>query len=330
MSRLPITFASCKYDRMEPLRTGEVVVEGVDLNMMVFPAGREIFDRMGGGQEFDVAEFSASEFISLLDRGDSPLVALPVFPSRVFRHGYLFVNTAAGIRTPKDLEGRRVGVPLYTQTAAIWAKGLLADQYGVDLDKIRWVQGAVEQAGSHGNPHASPLLRPVALEQNTTGKSLSQLLAEGGIDAYLGSRKPEGVGSDGRIARLFPDYRLQERRYWETRRIFPIMHLVAMRRDVYERHPWLATSLYKAFHAAKQVALERLRYAGSLFTMQPWLQAEMEEIDDLFGGDPFPYGVEANRPTLQALVRHLADQGLIRAPMPVDELFVPIRGMDAH
>lgn len=330
MSRLPITFASCRYDRMEALRNGDVQVEGVDLNMMVFPAGREIFDRMGGGQEFDVAEFSASEFVSNYDRGGSPLVALPVFPSRVFRHGYLFVNTSSGIRTPKDLQGRRVGVPLYTQTAAIWARGLLADEYGVDLDSIHWVQGSVEQSGAHGVPNAPPLLRPVRIEQNSTGKSLSQMLADGEIDAYLGSRKPDGVGSDARIGRLFTDYREHERRFWQTRRIFPIMHLIAMRRVLHERHPWLATSLYKAFVASKRAALKRLRYAGSLYTMLPWLTDEIEEVERVFGGDAFPYGVEPNRPTLEALVRHLADQGLIRAPIPVDQLFVPIRGVDHY
>ena len=158
MSRLQLTFACCRYDRMEAIREGTVTVEGVDLTCLTLKSGRDVFDRMGGGQEFDVAEMSASEFVSRAGTGDSPFVAIPVFPSRVFRHGYIFVNTRSGIRTPKDLEGRRVGVPLYSQTAALWVRGHLAHQFGVNLDTIRWVQGAVEVGGTHGKPHAPPLL----------------------------------------------------------------------------------------------------------------------------------------------------------------------------
>src|SRR5580704_9356448 len=162
---LKLTYASCRYDRIEPLRAGEVQVEGIDLNVMVFPSGRQIFDRMIGGQEFDASELSASEFIAHAGRGNSPFVAIPVFPSRVFRHGYIFVNARTGIRTPKDLEGRRVGLPLYTQTAAIWVRGHLTHQFGVDLGAVRWVQGAVEKTGTHGKPHAPALLRKVDIEQ---------------------------------------------------------------------------------------------------------------------------------------------------------------------
>src|ERR1700757_1836256 len=172
MSRLALTFACCRYDRMEAIREGEVVPAGLSLNCITLKSGREIFDRMVGGQEFDVAELSASEFISLMGRGDCPFVALPVFPSRVFRHGYIFINTRRGIRTPKDLEGKRVGLPLYTQTASIWSRGHLMHQFGVDIGKTRWMQGAVETGGSHGHPHALPLLKPVAIEQNQTGRSL--------------------------------------------------------------------------------------------------------------------------------------------------------------
>jgi 4,5-dihydroxyphthalate decarboxylase len=323
MSRLKLTFACCRYDRMEAIREGTVSPEGVELNCLTLKSGREVFDRMVGGQEFDVAELSASEFISLAGGGDRRFVALPVFPSRVFRHGYIFVNTAAGIRTPKDLEGKRVGLPLYTQTAAIWARGHLAHQFDVDLGRIRWVQGAVEEAGSHGKPHAPPLLRPVVIEQNTSGRSLAALLAAGGIDALIGSRKPDIFGRDPRIARLLPDYRARERELYETARIFPIMHLIAMRRELYERHRWLASSLYKALVEAKRRALARLRYAGSLAVMLPWLQSELEEIDTVFGGDAWPYGVAPNRATLQALVNYMHEQHFIAQPMPIENLFVP-------
>src|SRR5262245_22956835 len=326
MSRLHLTFACCRYDRMEAIREGAVVVEGVDLTCLTLKSGRDVFDRMGGGTEFDVAELSASEFISLAGKGDQRFVALPVFPSRVFRHGYVFVNTRKGIRAPKDLEGKRVGLPLYTQTAALWVRGHLAHQFGVDLSTIRWLQGSVEDTGTHGKPHAPALLRPVAIEQNMSGRSLATLLARGAIDALIGSRKPEILGRDPDVTRLFPNYRTLERELYEQHKIFPIMHLVAIRRELHEQHRWLATSLYKAFVDAKRRALARLRYAGSLAAMLPWLQSEIEEIDDVFGGDAWPYGLEPNRPTLEALVQYMAEQYFIPRIIPIEELFVPIAG----
>jgi 4,5-dihydroxyphthalate decarboxylase len=311
---------------MEAIREGSVVPEGVDLTCLTLSSGREVFDRMVGGREFDVAELSASEFISLAGSGDDRFVALPVFPSRVFRHGYIFINTRSGIRTPKDLAGKRVGLPLYTQTAAIWARGHLRHQFGVDLAAIRWVQGAVEQAGTHGKPHAPPLLRPVAIEQNDSGAPLATMLARGEIDALIGSRKPEIFGRHPDVARLFPDYRALERDLYRTSKIFPIMHLIAMRRDLYRQHPWLATSFYNAFVESKKRALARMRYAGSLSVMLPWLQSEIEEIDAVFGGDAWPYGIEPNRPTLQALVQYMVEQHFISAAIPIENLFVPIWG----
>jgi 4,5-dihydroxyphthalate decarboxylase len=253
-----------------------------------------------------------------------------VFPSRVFRHGYMFVNARAGIVTPKDLAGRRIGVPLYTQTAAIWQRGHLMHQFGVDLSGVQWVQGAVESGASHGNPHALPLLRPVAIEQNRSGLPLGELLARGDIDAYLGSRKPPSFGIHPDVVRLLPNHHALERDLFERKRIFPIMHLVAIRRALYERQPWIANSLYAAFVESKRIARARLRYAGSLYAMLPWLQDEVEEIDQVFpGGDPFVYGIEPNRPTLEALVRYMVDQHFIDKPIPVEQLFVPLPGATA-
>ena len=320
MPPLPVTYASCKYDRIEALRSGEVKVEGIDLNVLVFPSGRQIFDRMIGGEEFDASELSASEFIAHAGRGNSPFVAIPVFPSRVFRHGYIFVNKRSGIRTPKDLEGRRIGLPLYTQTASIWVRGHLMHQFGIDIDRIRWVQGAVETGGTHGNPHTLPLLRPANIEQNKSGRPLSALLADGEIDAYLGSRKPPDFGTHPDIVRLLPNHHALERELYERDRIFPIMHLVAIRRSLYERQPWIANSLYAAFVESKRLARARLRYAGSLAAMLPWLQDEVEEIDRVFGGDAFPYGIEPNRPTLEALVRYMVEQHFIPRQIPVEDL----------
>jgi 4,5-dihydroxyphthalate decarboxylase len=325
VSRLRLTFACGNYDRMGALRTGEIAVEGIDLNYLAIEAPREIFDRMGGTAEFDAAEFSASEFIGRMARHDRTFVALPVFPSRVFRHSYIYVNRRAGIKAPKDLAGKRVGAGLYTQTAAVWIRGHLAHQFGVDLSTIRWVQGAVEKAGVHGDPSPPPMLRPVAIETNTSGRSLSELLATGDIDAIAGARRPTVSHPD--VVPLFADGRAVERDYFRATGIFPIMHLVAIRRDVYEANPWIATSLYKAFVAAKNLALARIRHTAALCYMLPWLERDIEEIDQVFGGDPWPYGVAANRPTLTALVQYMAEQYLIAKPMPIEDLFVPLPGL---
>jgi 4,5-dihydroxyphthalate decarboxylase len=287
----------------------------------------EIFWRMLQFREFDASEMSLSNYTTLVSQGEAPFIAIPVFPSRVFRHGYIFINKRSGIRTPKDLEGRRVGLPLYTQTASIWLRGHLMHQFGVDISTIRWVQGAVESVGMHGNPHTLPLLRPAVIEQNMTGRPLGELLAHGEIDAYLGSRKPPSFGTDPDVVRLLPDHHARERELYQRDGIFPIMHLVAIRRAVYEKNPWIASSLYAAFVEAKRIARARLRYAGSLAAMLPWLQDEIEEIDDVFGSDPFVYGVEPNRPTLEALVQYMHEQDFIAEAMPIEDLFVPLPGM---
>jgi 4,5-dihydroxyphthalate decarboxylase len=309
---------------MAALRTGDVTVEGIDLNYIAIDTPREIFDRMGRRQEFDVAEFSSSEFISRFARGDCPFVALPVFPSRVFRHSHIHINKRSGIKTPKDLEHKRVGVALYTQTAAVWIRGHLAHQYGVDLSTIRWVEGAVEKSGRHGNPSAPPLLKPAAIERNDSGRSISELLAAGEIDALAGARH---LRSHPDVIPIFPDAKAVERAFYVETRIFPIMHLVAIRRDRYERDPWIASSLYKAFAEAKNRALVQLHRRGAHPYMLPWIREAVQEIDEVFGGDPWPYGIDANRPTLEALVQYMAEQHLIAQALPLENLFVPLPGV---
>lgn len=322
MSKVPLTFACGLYDRAQALATGAVPVEGVDLNFINIDSPREIFDRMSGGQEFDASEFSSSEFISRFAAGNCPFVALPVFPSRSFRHGFVAVNRRF-VKSPKDLEGKRIGLPMYTMTASIVIKSLLQNEFGVDLSKIEWVEGQINGGEAHGNPTTMPLVKPVSIVRNQTGKSLSKLLEDGDIHATIGTALPQALGRNPDIQRLFPDYRAMEKDYFQRTRIFPIMHLVAIRRDVYERNPFVATSLYKALCAAKALAATKMRAAVSLRYMLPWLASDIEEIDDVFSGDPFPYGIEPNRPTLEALVQSLYDQGLIANPMKIEDLFVP-------
>ena len=179
---------------------------------------------------------------------------------------------------------------------------------------------------SHGNPAAPPLLEPVSIEQNRSGHSLSELLERGDIQAIIGSGLPDALRTNPDVQRLFPDFHAAEMDYYRRTRIFPIMHLVAIRRDVYEKHPFIATSLYQAMNEAKNIALEKMRHVGALRYMLPGMTAELDEIDATFGGDPWPYGIEPNRPTLEALVRYMAEQSLIKAPIPIDDLFVPIYG----
>jgi 4,5-dihydroxyphthalate decarboxylase len=329
MAKLQLSFASALYDRMLPLYKGEVRPDGIELNFMPMDGSygaRMIFDRMGGGLEFDASEMSSTEFITRHVRGNSPLVAIPVFPSRIFRHGMMAINRKSGIKTPKDLEGKRVGLPIYAMTAAVTARGVLQHEYGVDLSTISWVQGALNQPSSHGTPTLQPLLRPVKLEDNNSGKSLGQLLVDREIDAIIGSALPDVFRTNPDIVRLIPNYREAEKDYYKRTKIFPIMHLIAIRRDVYEKHPFVASSLYNALIESKRQQIELMHDTGELPYMVPWLFHDVEEIDEVFGGDAFPYGIEPNRPSLEALIMWLHEQGMIPERIPIESLFVPVYG----
>jgi 4,5-dihydroxyphthalate decarboxylase len=330
MGKLPLTFACGFYDRVQALYTGDVVPDGIDLNFIPIDDPREIFDRMSGRLEFDASEMSISELVTRHVAGNCPFVALPVFVSRVFRHQFVFVNKRSGIESPKDLAGRRVGVPLYTQTAAVFIRGMLEHEYGVDLSGVQWVQGASEHAGTHGTPTVMPLLRPTAITQNHSGRSLSQMLedgaANGGIDALITATIPGSFGRNPDVVRMFPDYRKVEADYFKRTRIFPIMHLIVIRKDVAERHPFVATSMYKALCEARDFAVEKMRDVGALRYMLPWLVDDFEEIDRVFGEDFWRYGVDENRATLEALVTYLHEQGMIARTVPIEELFVKTFG----
>ena len=319
-----IRFASGLYDRMVPLFSGAVKPRGIEVEFIAEDNPRVIFDRMARDQAFDACEMSSSEFISLTAAGDRRFVAIPAFPSRVFRHGFITVNRKSGIHHPQDLAGKRIGVPLWTMTAAVWIRGHLMSDYGVDLSNVTWVQGAINESGSHGNPGALPPVRAPRIEGNPSGRSLNELLDAQAIDAVIGTDIPDCIRTNPFIQRMFPNFREVERDYYKRTHIFPIMHLVVIRREVYEKNPGVAKALYDVLEASRQAALERMRYLGALRYMTPWLMDDLEEIDRVFGGDPWPYGVERNRPTLQALVQYLVDQGIIAHPVPLADIFVPV------
>lgn len=324
---VPVSFACGLYDRMVALYTGEVVAEGIALDFQVIDAPRNIFDRMAGEGSFDMGELSASEFITRFDAGKCPFVALPVFASRAFRHGFITVDRRK-ISLPGDLAGKRIGVPLYTMTAAVWIRGILTRDYGVDLSGVTWVQGSINGSGDHGKPTVMPLLGNPAVEINRSGKSLSDLLDGGSIDAIVGTTLPDSRRTNPDIVRLFPTFPVIEREYFQRTGIFPIMHLVALRKEVYERNPDIAPSLYKAFCDSRRIALTRMKNLAALRYMLPWLPEAIDQIDEVFGGDPWPYGLQRNRATLEALVDHLADQGLISRPYPIEDLFVQVDDHD--
>ena len=322
-----MTFATGLYDRMVPLATGEVKPRGIDLNFLEFHHPRDVFDRMVKDKEFDACELSSSEYITRYAAGDRSFVAIPVFPSRAFRHGFIAVNTNK-IKKPSDLNGKKIGVQLYTMTAAVWQRGVLEHEYGVDLSTIEWVEGKMETPGSHGKPSALPPLKPVKITTNADSKygsrSLSQLLADGDIDATIGADPPLTLGKVPHVKRLFPNFKEVEMESYKKTGVFPIMHLVAIRREFYEQNKFVASSLFEALNESKELARKRLNYTTALRYMMPWLPEALDEINEVFGGDCWPYGVEENRKTLEALVLYLHEQSMIETKPSVEELFAPV------
>jgi 4,5-dihydroxyphthalate decarboxylase len=319
MARLTLTLACGDYDRTLAFKTGAVRPEGVELN--VFTLGpEEAFYRTGRFQEFDVSEFSLSSYTVLRGR-HAGLVAIPVFPSFMFRHSAIFVRADAGIREPQDLRGKRVGVPKYHMTAAVWVRGILEDEYGVAPRDLRWFEGGEAARVAEIDVTLPPEIRrePVPPDRN-----LGDMLAAGELDAFVGARRPTAFGDgSGRVRRLFPDFQTVERAYYEKTRIFPIMHTVVIREELVREHPWLPRSLYNAFIEAKRLAYERLEYTAALAYAVPWLLAEAEETRALMGADPFPYGVDRNRKTLETLAGYTFRQGLAPRHLSVEEMFWP-------
>jgi 4,5-dihydroxyphthalate decarboxylase len=317
MDRLTLTLACCDYDRTRPLREGTVRAEGADLNVLNLPP-EQIFHRMGRSREFDVSEFSLSTFSILRARGE-PLMALPVFPSRIFRHSSIYVNPAAAIHAPADLRGKRVGVPKYHMTAAVWIRGLLEEEYGISPKDLLWYEGG---EWSHVKDVDVTLPPDIRLSQVPPSQSLEKMVEAGGIDVFLGPRRPAGMSaSPQRIRRLFPNAREVEQAYFRKTGIFPIMHVVVLREELARQHPWLPRSLYQAFAQAKQIAYEQLKESGMLPYALPWLAAEVEETFALMGDDPFPYGLARNLNTLDTLGRYVYHQGLASRRLRMDEMF---------
>ena len=316
MSKLTLTLACGDYDRTLPLRTGAVRPDGVELRVLSLEP-EEMFYRMARFREFDLAEFSLSTYTVLRGRGE-PLIAIPVFPSFMFRHSAIFVREGAGIREPRDLVGKRVGVPKYHMTAAVWVRGILEDEYGVAPSDLHWFEGGEGAAVKEVDVTLPSGLRHELVPGDRT---LGHLLAAGELDAFIGARRPVSAGGAAPVRRLFPDFRRAERAYYEKTGIFPIMHTVVLKEELTRAHPWLARSLYEAFVEAKGLAYRRLADTAVLPYVLPWLVAEVEETRALMGDDPFPYGVARTRKTVETLAGYSFRQSLAPRRLAVEELF---------
>lgn len=318
MADLDLTLACGRYDRTWPLLDGRVRPEGIRLTVVPLEP-EECFWRMLRYQEFDAAEMSLASYTLLRSKGDRRFVAIPAFLSRSFRHSSIYLPNASPIREPADLAGARIGVPEYQMTASVWTRGMLTEDMAVDVSDVTWCTGGLEQPG---RVEREPLQLPerIHVQPIPTDATLSTLLADGSIDALMAPRVPSAFRR-GAARRLFPDYAARERDYFARTGIFPIMHLVVIRAELLERRPWAAQSLFKAMNAAKDVGTCGVADAPALRYTMPFLLAALEEQEQLFGADPWPYGIEANRPTLQTFVSYLQHQGLLAAPIHVDDLF---------
>jgi 4,5-dihydroxyphthalate decarboxylase len=322
VKKLPLVLACWDYDRTRALQEGAIEPEGIDL--VYLPLGMpESFFRMLHHREFDAAEMSLSWYTRTLTFDEPPLIAIPCFPSRMFRHSSIYVHTESGIEQPRDLIGKRVGVPEYQMTAAVWIKGTLAEHYAVPVDSVTYLTGGLRDPGRTELPMSLPA--GIRVEPIGERQTLSQLIESGGIDALYTAEMPEPFRRRSpKVRRLFPEYQREERDYFRATRIFPIMHTIVLRKDVYEQHPWVAQSLMKAFAAAQQHAYEQLEEMTALKVMLPWLAAHLEETRATMGLDDFwPYGLDANRSTLETFLRYSYEQGLLTRTLSPEELFAP-------
>jgi 4,5-dihydroxyphthalate decarboxylase len=318
---VPLTLACERYDRTEALRDGRVPVAGVDLTYLPQQV-EETFFRMARFQEFDVAEMSLSSYAVSLSRG-APFVAIPVFPSRFFRHSGIYVSEGSGIRGPADLVGKRVGMAEYQLTANVWIRGILAEHHGVPVDSVSYHVGGLHEPGRI-EKISLELPAGVRVEPIPEGRTLSDMLANGELDAIHTPRAPHSFSAvDGRVRRLFDDPGAAEVDYFRTTGIFPIMHVVVLRREVYERNRWLARSLFDAFAAAKRLAEENFRETATLRYMLPWLLDEVDRTKQVLGDDYWPYGLADNEHTLAVFLRYHHEQGLSPEPLLPRDLFAP-------
>ena len=322
MSKLRLSFGCWNYDRTRALMDGRVQPDGIDLNYLNMPV-EETFFRMLRHKEFDVAEMSLSSYTVSLFSEARPFIAIPIFPSRFFRHSCIYVNAASGIKEPKDLIGKRIGNPEYQMTAPAWIRGILQDEYKVPVDSVTYFTGGEEQPG---RPEKLKLDLPPNIKVERIGpqQTLSAMLASGEIDALYTARMPSSfLTSGGKVKRLFENYVDVEKAYYRKTKIFPVMHTVVIQREVYEQNRWVAQALYKAFCEAQAETYKDLYETAALKAMLPWLTAHVEEARAEMGEDFWPYGLEKNHATLDTFLRYSHEQGLSKRKLSPEDLFAP-------
>ena len=322
MSTLQLSLGCCDYDRTRALFDGRVAIEGCALVPLALHP-EEIFHRAFNGQEFDISELSLSSHTVMTARGQTDYVAIPAFVSRVFRHSGIYIRTDRGIDSPAALKGRKIGVPEYQITANVWIRGMLQDEFGLHPRDVHWRRGGVEQPGRE---ERAPIDLPPDIDVRQIGndETLSGLLESGELDAVFSAKAPSCFqrGVPG-VGLMFPDFRSVERDYFSRTRLFPIMHVVGIRRALVDKHPWLPVSVYKAFVQAKRLAMEELAQIGHLYASLPWGVAEYHASRELMGDDFWSYGLEPNRHVLETFTRYHHEQGLSPRRVAPEELFHP-------
>lgn len=320
MAKLQLSIAMGDYDRTRALLDGNVQIDGVDPVYMTL-SPEEMFFRAFRHTEFDVAELSFSSHLVKLSQGRNDYTAIPVFLSRAFRHTSIYVRKDR-IKRPEDLKGKRIGVPEYQLTAIVWARSILQDDYGVAASDVTWVRGGIDEPDRVEKIGLD--LPGIKLESAPPGRTISDMLNDGELDAFIAPRPPGGVARHNPdIGWLFPDPTVTAKDYYARTRIFPIMHVVGIRNALLEQHPWLAAAVLKAFSASKDYALERLSDTSATKVTLPFVEEQLKAAKELMGDDFWSYGVKPNLPTLETFLRHHHGQGLSKRLVTVEELFHP-------
>jgi 4,5-dihydroxyphthalate decarboxylase len=328
MKKLHLTIATEDYDHFRDFRTGAVQAEGIEHNWLM-PELHEIFARFTFNREWDVSELSFAKFSTQVTRKNADIVALPIVCSRHFRFSAFYVNKKSKIRTAKDLKGKKIGSPEWAHTAAVYMRGWLNDEHGVKLTDVDWHQAGCNEPGRTEKVELN-LPKGVKLTRHED-KTLSGMLAKGELDCALVARSPDSfVKGHPDVARLFPNYLEMEEQYYARTKIWPIMHVIAMKREILDKHPWVAGSLYNAFNASKNRALDRMLEASVSRYPMPWLTTYARRMRDMFGGDPFPFGIEENRPTFEQFLRYVHEQGIAHRHAKVEEIFPKGMMVEVH
>ena len=319
MRRLKLSIATTDYDHFRDFRFGLVQAEGID-HVWCTHGHHEIFARQTFNREWDVSEMSFAKFSAQITRENADLVGLPIVCSRLFRFSSFYVNKNSGIKTVQDLKGKRVGSPEWAHSAAVYMRGWMHNEQGVRLQDVHWYQAGANDPGRIEKVELD-LPEGVRLTR-VSDKSLSEMLASGEIDCAIIARPPTCfLKGDPNVVRLYPDYVGMEEEYYERTKVWPIMHIIAMKKAILDENPWVARSLVNAFQESKRRSLERLLDPAVSRYPLAWLPTYARKMRDMFDGDPFPYGIEENRPTWEQMLLYTHQQGIAHRHATPDEIF---------